>query len=278
VKRSSPTRAGQSPEALTPLSAEEQQTISNPKDPSAPADVANPGRRLATAKLGQAAGVAVVVGTSAHWAKPVIDSVILPAHAVTSGNPLGVDPGVSASCSRVERHRDRVVIQDANWADSLFIPQFDASTGALQSVEVEWTAELNGGINLENTEDRQGESAGNLVEIGARVAAEMSLAGPGGASFGMVTPEVIRRDDVTGFDGNVDYSGESGRSYDSVTFEKTTTLTFTDQRTLNMFTGQGAVEFFAQSVAVSRSFGSANLIAQIDTRSGMRLKVTYACS
>jgi len=219
------------------------------------------------------------------WRRPVIDAVLLPAHAQTSdGELVGVAPPVTPTvpaapvCLRDERHVDAVPLQDANWSSSLFVPQYDPDSsriGApLKSVTIQWRTDIEGEIGLENVEDPAGDTEN--TQIGATVSARMTLDGPTG-NIGVNEPSASRSAYVPGSDGVIDFAGESGRTFEGVTHTQVTEKTYTDAATLAMFTGTGGVEFQATSVASSSTFGSANTAARIITKSSALVRVTYSC-
>ncbi len=227
-------------------------------------------RRLAVV-LSRVAGASALV-MAPKWGKPVIDSVMLPAHAQSS-------PDVAASCGISERYTDSIALRDVEWNQSMFIPQYDPAKGELVKVEVRWSGEIVSLIRLENEETSDTSSGVPLEsEVSASVGANMSLTGPAGLDFGSIAPVVTKSAMVTEFDGTVDYDGPSGTTFDPINIAPdAVTLEITDPQTLALFTGSGAMEFRGVSDGQTQVFGSANISSSISTQSAMNLRVTYSC-
>ena len=80
---------------------------------------------------------------------------------------------------------------------------------------------------------------------------------------------------ATSFDGDIDFGGTSGITYQDLTATQTESETFTDASTLALFSGAGSIDLNLNALATSFASGAGNLITQFNTSAGGNISVTY---
>lgn len=141
--------------------------------------------------------------------------------------------------------------------DPLTINQFDSSLGTLESVTVEFTANIEGNatfINIGSTADNP----------------EVKLNGEAGLTLNdqsllTLTPEESSTFTVAG--------GETQE--EQLIATETQSNTFTDSEFLQAFTGNGTLDFLFSASAKSTVSGSGNLFFNVNTQASSSIVVTY---
>jgi hypothetical protein len=156
-----------------------------------------------------------------------------------------------------------------NWMASAFVPRFDTSLGDLEAVVVSLTGHIEGFAGFESL-DRTG------TKVEMSFSAEVTLAHESFPSRVVAAPNTTTSDDVTGYDGLLDFGGSSGRTYEEIVAQTTDTIRLVaGEDDLSDYLGIGTIPMRLQADGTSRGDGSGNLVLYIDQQASARLDVTY---
>ncbi|MFV0384169.1 choice-of-anchor E domain-containing protein [Paracoccus sp. (in: a-proteobacteria)] len=154
-----------------------------------------------------------------------------------------------------------------DWSDSWAIQQFDSSLGTLNSVKVDLFGHVTAAASVEN---RSATSVSAHVDLKSQV----SVTTAGGLPIVQVNPELDRTYALGGFDGIVDFAGNSGVSTGDLFFNdmNSSVLTGAD---LAQFIGAGTISIFVVATGVSFAQGGGNLLTYFSNQAGADFTVTY---
>jgi hypothetical protein len=182
---------------------------------------------------------------------------------------------VVAVCPCISRaasisYTDSVPVQRTNWSSSVTVPQFDPSLGTLDSIEFKLKGTVTGLARFESRDN-------GPTTVVMMLKAKVTLMRPDLSPLVVVLPLVQTSDNVTAFDGIIDFGGTSGRTYDNLSGD------LTDSNVLNppgpvdlaTFVGLGNVTLPATAEGMSFGSGSGNLVQQFMTNAGAEATVTY---
>ncbi|MBS1825001.1 MAG: PEP-CTERM sorting domain-containing protein [Acidobacteria bacterium] len=156
-----------------------------------------------------------------------------------------------------------------NWAGNVTVPKFDPTLGNLQSVSVTLKGSLDGDIQIESLDAAP-------TTITSTLLATITLTRPDTSTIVVVIPQVQLIDNVTAFDGNIDFGGGSGRTYANQGGSASSThVSPPPISDLALFSGVGNIVLPIGAVASSGATGAGNLLALIRTRAGAEVEVTY---
>jgi len=163
---------------------------------------------------------------------------------------------------------DTVDLAPTNWADTVTFPLFDAGLGDLISVTFELGGHVEGSARFESLD-------AEATTVTMNLAAEIDLERPDNSNLVTVLPLVDTSDDVTAFDGVIDFEGDSGRTYEELTGDDAESVTTTAPADLALFTGVGDIDLPAAATGASTGSGAGNLILQFATSASADVKVIY---
>ncbi|WP_016951112.1 PEP-CTERM sorting domain-containing protein [Anabaena sp. PCC 7108] len=155
-----------------------------------------------------------------------------------------------------------------DFSETLSIQKFDSSLGTLTSVFLEITGSIKANAGLESL-------SASSSTITANVGADMYLTQDNNQLF-FIKPTNSESYQATAFDGQIDFSGTSGKTINDIMDSeyKNTTLT-SDLYDLAAYIGSGNIDFLFSATAKSSVSGSGNIVSQINTNAKGTLKVTY---
>jgi len=191
-------------------------------------------------------------------------SVLVP---VVAGATLILGLVGRASAETVE-YTDDIPLMSTNWAEMVSIPLFDPSLGELLSVSFELVGHAEGSARFESLDNAS-------ATVTMSLAAEVELQRPDSTPLVSVLPLVNTSDDVTAFDGVIDFAGTSGRSYDGLEADDSDGATTSDADDLLLFTGVGNIDLPVVAMGASTGSGAGNLILQFATSASAGIKVIY---
>lgn len=146
------------------------------------------------------------------------------------------------------------------------VPQFNASLGTLQSVEISVNGQILSTIKAENRSSSPVTATGNA-------AGTMLLNGPGFNLNLQINSVAIAAKPLSAFDGNLNYAGNSGFTVtQTASGSKTITLTGSS---LNAFLGNDSVNLSFLAQAASEVTGGSNLASAISSLGNAQVTVTY---
>ena len=168
-----------------------------------------------------------------------------------------------------------------DWAETVDLPLFDSSLGDLQAVEFNLTATVGGSMFYESLDS-------GPQTITMRLRAEITVT-PTGDITGVTelvsaTPEAVRVETIPGFDGTIDFDGDSGSAFFIPPEEVQTITTYDDTNPLweisikDYFTTDTpgeTTELAVSAVSTSSGSGASFLATIFQPSAGGELTVTY---
>lgn len=148
------------------------------------------------------------------------------------------------------------------------IPQFDPTLGTLTSVVFSLTGTVDGSIQLESLD-----AAPSTVT--SALTATISLLRPDSSALVVVIPVSSNSNNLSAFDGTIDFGGTSGVTLSGLTNTVTNTATDTTVMDFALFTGVGNILLPVSGNGHSSASGAGNLIAEFHTNASAGVQVTY---
>ncbi|MBW4615737.1 MAG: PEP-CTERM sorting domain-containing protein [Desmonostoc vinosum HA7617-LM4] len=152
--------------------------------------------------------------------------------------------------------------------EAISVQKFDSSLGTLKGVTLKFTSDINGNIGFENT----GSTAANItVKLGSNVNLKL-----GNTSLFNISPQTSQTfQNVSPFDGQIDFNTPSGRSLQGLNATQSDQTTITNSQMLQSFIGTGNLDFLFSAIATSNVTGSGNIVSMISTFAKGTVAVTY---
>lgn len=165
---------------------------------------------------------------------------------------------------------ENIPVDITNYSATVAFNQFDDQGGAeiLESVEVSFSGMFSNIVRIESLDQ-------DAHSVSSEVSTSFSLLAALGALLDVDGDAFANSFDATAFDGADDFDGTSGRTYERTDVAAMGSETYTDQATLDFFTGDGTIEIMFNAIATSFVDGSGNIISQITTTAGGVIEITY---
>ncbi|NEO52772.1 MAG: PEP-CTERM sorting domain-containing protein [Okeania sp. SIO3B5] len=184
----------------------------------------------------------------------------------------GVMTNAGIANALVKTYTDTFELAPTDITDALLsVQKFDGNLGELQSVTIGFDGQIVGDALVESL-DAQAQTltftlGGTLTLLGDEILNNplFEEAVSASASF-----------EATAFDGVMDFSGTSGKSFEGLIATLSGENLYDDQAVLDFFTGAENVEFLFSASTDSKVTGAANIFAGITTQAGASVSVTYA--
>ena len=170
---------------------------------------------------------------------------------------------VTAAQAATVSFSDDISLATTNWSLSLTLPKFDSSLGTLNSVTFAYSGSVVSVFRAESQDNRSATISRNAVaslEFGLPVADVLGLS-------------QSTSQNVSAFDGTIDFGGTSGFGPVTVTAYDSDSLTLLSG--LGAFIGPGTFDIDVEATATSNVSGSGNLASIIQTQAGAGVTVTY---
>ena len=165
---------------------------------------------------------------------------------------------------------DNVAMQPTNYGTSLVFAQFDTMGGTrtLDSVTFSMTGSILGDARVESLDT-------DAITVNTTLSAELTLTDAMNNALVVTIPSVSRTFDASAFDGISDFGGTSGTTFTGLTASQFKSESYTDQTTLDFFTGAGVSTFSFTAAASSVATGSGNIISGLSTQASGVVNVIY---
>ena len=160
-------------------------------------------------------------------------------------------------------------VQDVDFDDALSLQQFDPTLGTLLSVTLELAGTFDGRAGIENTNSKKSLSA-TLKLDGLLTLQRPDLTTLVSVSKNLITESVS----LPKFDTTADFSGTSGKSFDSGSVSASDTLNL-GGADFALFTGKGSVTLPVFARALSVTTGTGNFVSGYSTSGGVYAEVIY---
>jgi hypothetical protein len=168
----------------------------------------------------------------------------------------------------IVQYDDAVALNQTNWSDTVSFPLFDPALGTLLSVSFELAGHVEGSAMFESLDAAPATVTMNL-------AAEIDLQRPDLTSLVTVLPLAATVDNVTAFDGVIDFGGTSGRTYENLSGDDSDSSSSNNAGDLALFTGVGTIDLPCSALGASSGSGAGNLILQFMTSASADVSVIY---
>ncbi len=198
---------------------------------------------------------------------PSLRSIWLPALG------LGLLCGSASAQTQTVCHTDSIPLALTNWSSSLTFPKFDPDLGVLVGIEFELSGTAAGSARFESLDAAP-------ATINTSFQTTLTLTRPDLSVLVIATPIAQFSDNVTAFDGAIDFGGTSGRTYDNISVtEVETSLSPPPLSDLALFTGPGGnpgtITLPVTAAGSSVASGAGNLITQFSSQAAASVQVCY---
>lgn len=164
-----------------------------------------------------------------------------------------------------ERHID---LTTTNWDSAIEIPRFDPAIGELLAVNWVLTGYVEGNASFESLDAAPATVTMNLQ-------ATITLFAPDSSPLDVVIPVVQTVDNVSEFDGTIDFGGTSGKSYLGISDTEQVSDSSSDPGVLTQFTGVGNVSLPVSAAGTSSATGAGNLVTIFQTAASAHIEICY---
>jgi len=166
-----------------------------------------------------------------------------------------------------------VALTPTNWNTTLTFPKYDLDPACLQSICFEMNGHVEGSAKFESLD-------GNPATVAMFLQSTITLQRPDNTPLVTVIPLANTSDNVTAFDGVIDFGGTSGRTYSGLSGDAQDTECTSAAADLALFSGTGNIGLPIVASGTSYGSGAGNLILQFSTSAsaGATVTYTYDCS
>jgi len=161
-----------------------------------------------------------------------------------------------------------VPLAETDWASSVSITKFDPALGTLNSIEIELQAHMEGTAKFEHR-------GGSAATVTTYLSADLLVQRPDLSDLVGAWPTATTVDNVSGFDGTVDFGGTSGVTHAGLSADLTNSTLTSSAADLALFTGTGNIELPVVATAGSAATGSGNMLFDFTNLASADVKVTY---
>ncbi|OWY71265.1 hypothetical protein B7486_11760 [cyanobacterium TDX16] len=175
---------------------------------------------------------------------------------------------VSAAQADTIMFSDNVALQPTNFMTSVTLPKFDPSLGTLDKITLKLSGHVEGMAQFESLD-------ADPATVDMELAAQIKLQRPDLSTLVITLPLVMTTDNVTAFDGLIDFGGTSGKSYPLLTADDVDSVMTMSMMDLALFTGPGNIMLPVMATGASTGSGAGNLLLQFSTSASANVMVTY---
>lgn len=168
-------------------------------------------------------------------------------------------------------YNDSIPLSTTNWSSSVTIPQFNPTLGILDSIEFSLAGHVEGDASYESLD-----AAPATVTL--ELAAEIELQRPDNSVLVAALPLVQTVENAAAHDGNIDFDGPSGSTFDNLSGDQTEMATLGPPvlpSDLAIFVGFGSISLPVEASGASQGSGAGNLLLQFHTSASADVAVTY---
>lgn len=181
---------------------------------------------------------------------------------------IGVMTMASVSSAYVETHSASIATSPTDWTSSITIPKFDPVKGVLQSIQFDIVGNVEGSAGFENF----GPSA---ATVNIDLQAILRLKRPDNSNIWVTVVSDGGAASVDSFDGNVDFDGASGITFNSLSGTLTESTTTASASDLALFTGTGNIVLPVTAIGSVAYAGVSNIALFASSSAGAAIDVTY---
>ncbi len=183
---------------------------------------------------------------------------------------LGLCAILSASVSGAGTitYNASVTLSPTNWNTTLSFPKFDQDCDCLQSICFQLDGHVEGSAKFESMD-------GSPTTVTMSLQSTITLMRPDLTTLVVVIPLANTSDNVTAFDGLIDFGGTSGKTYADLSGNATDSQCSSSAADKALFCGTGNISLPIKALGTSNGSGAGNLILQFATSASAGATVTY---
>jgi len=159
-------------------------------------------------------------------------------------------------------------LSTTNWANSIGLQMFDPSLGTLNSISFTLNGHVEGNAKFESMD-------ASPATVGMDLSAMLTLQRPDLSTLVVTIPLASTTDNVTAFDGTIDFGGTSGKTYNNLNANDSDSATTSTAADKALFTGLGFINLPVKAQGASTGYGAGNLLLQFQTLASASASVTY---
>ena len=172
----------------------------------------------------------------------------------------------------VVTHTTTLPLLATNWQQVASLPRFNTALGTLEGINVTINGHLEGTAKYESMDTQP-------ATISINFTANLAVKRPdNNAVLLSSSPVFTRTDNVTAFDGVLDFGGTSGATYNAISSNSTSQFVPTfPLSTANqaLFVGAGNAVFTVIATGQTQANGAGNLVSSFSQKASVVLTVTY---
>ena len=167
-------------------------------------------------------------------------------------------------------YEDTIYLDATNFSDVIAVQKFDDNGGQyiLESITFNVWGHVEGSIKFESQD-------GSSATVETSLAAMLQLKRPDDSLIMTSLPSANNIDNVTAFDGTLDFAGTSGKTYADLENDVFDTWQSFQSRDTDIFRGVGNISLPVVAMGVSSGNGAGNLTLQFQTLASARVQVVY---
>jgi hypothetical protein len=175
---------------------------------------------------------------------------------------------LAASAASITYGPAGIPIQTTNWTDSISLPKWDPALfpgQVLTGISFDLSGQVEGDISIESLDNGPSTVTSSLQAV-------ITLTDPSNNVLAQVIPVANTVDNLSAFDGSIDFGGTSGAQHLNLTSGAMSAGSSMD---FAAFTGAGSILLPIDAQATSNASGAGNLVTVFRTAAGAEASVTY---
>jgi hypothetical protein len=174
----------------------------------------------------------------------------------------------TASAQQTQVESDSIALQLTNWDDFLTVPKFNVAGATLLSVDFTLDGGAEGGARIESLDAQP-------ATVNTAFQATITLQRPDLTVIAVTLPVANFSDNLTAFDGTIDFGGTSGTEHLNIMASDSDAQSTSSPADLALFSGPGTISLPCSAAGSSTASGAGNLITQFNTSAEASVTVTY---
>ena len=177
--------------------------------------------------------------------------------------------GAGAAQAATISYSDSCSMSFTNWTNTMDVPKFDPSLGTLTGIKFHLAGRAEGNVRFESLDAQP-------ATVTCWSQATVTLSRPDYTPIVVTLPIANTVDNVSAFDGVIDFGGTSGRTYLGLNSQDADSVDSPPPLSdLVLFTGPGMISLPIRAVGASHATGAGNLITQFETWAASYMTITY---
>lgn len=174
----------------------------------------------------------------------------------------------AAQAQQTQVESDSITLQLTNWDEDLTVPKFDIPGTTLLSIDFELSGGAEGSASIESLDAAP-------ATVNTSFQATITLTRPDLTVLAVAIPLANFSDNLTAFDGTIDFMGSSGTQHLGIMASDVDNVSTSSPADLALFSGPGTISLPCSAAGSSVASGAGNLITQFNTSAEASVTVTY---